>query len=171
MDARSVHVAGSGSFAAEIIEYAGAAGLRVAGLLELVDASRRGSERHGFVVTGPEAGGGRLAVVAVGGDRMELWSLLAEHGWTPAALVHPRAAVGESAHVGPGAIVGPLAVLGAHARLASQALVGRGTLVGHHAELGEGVVVNPGANVAATRRSGAGPRSAWGRRSSTACGG
>jgi sugar O-acyltransferase (sialic acid O-acetyltransferase NeuD family) len=156
MDVRSVHIAGTGSFAAEILEYAVAAGLRVAGLLELVDAGRRGSERHGFVVTGPEVGGGRLAVVGFGGDRMALWSVLDEHGWVPATVIHPRAAVGASARIGDGCVVAPMAVLGAHARLADQALVGRGALLGHHAELGEGTVLNPGANVGGNATIGAG---------------
>jgi sugar O-acyltransferase (sialic acid O-acetyltransferase NeuD family) len=143
-----IHVAGTASFAAEIVEYARAAGLEVAGLIELVDASRVGTVRHGLEVVAPDAPpAGGTAVIGAGGDRDAMWSLLAGHGWSPATVVHPAAVVSPSAGLAPGCVIGPLAVLGAGARVGEQALVGRGALVGHHVRIGPGATVNPGANI------------------------
>jgi sugar O-acyltransferase (sialic acid O-acetyltransferase NeuD family) len=151
----SVHVAGTGSFAAEIAEYAADCGLEVAGLVELVDRARVGGRRHGLPVVGPGDAAG-AAVIGAGGDRLAHWALLAPHGWRAATLVHPRAHVSASARVAEGCVVGPLAVVGAESALGAHALVGRGALVGHHVEVGPGCVLNPGANVAGHVRLGAG---------------
>ena len=141
-----LYVAGTGSFALEVVEYARASGHEVVGLLELVDPSRVRSEVHGLHVSGPDGGSG-AAVLGLGGDRLALWSLLAEHGWSAATIVHPAAYVSPSARLAEGSIVGPTAVLGAAAELGPHSLVARGALVGHHARIGAGAVLNPGANV------------------------
>lgn len=150
-----LYVAGTGSFALEVVEYARACGHDVVGLLELADSSRVGSELHGLLVAGVEAGPG-TAALGLGGDRLLLWSLLAEHGWRAATVVHPAAHVSPSAQLAEGCLVGPRAVIGAAAELGRQALVARGTLVGHHARLGDGAVLNPGANVGGNARVGDG---------------
>jgi sugar O-acyltransferase (sialic acid O-acetyltransferase NeuD family) len=150
-----LYVAGTGSFALEVVEYARASGEDVAGLIELVDSSRVGATIHGLPTVGPGAGPG-AAVVGLGGDRLELWSLLAEHGWRASTIVHPTAQVSPSAQLGAGCIVGPLAVVGAAAKLGEHTLVARGALVGHHARIGTGAVLNPGANVGGNARIGAG---------------
>jgi len=148
-------VAGTGSFALELVEYARADGCRVAGLLELVDPARVGTRVHGLPVLAPEDGSG-LAAIGLGGNRLELWALLAEHGWRPARIVHPEAHVSPSADLAEGVVVGPAAVVGAAARLERQALVARGALVGHHTQVGAGAVLNPGANVGGNARIGEG---------------
>lgn len=150
-----LHVAGSGSFALEVVEYARAAGHDVVGLVELLDPARIGTEAHGLPVLGAEHGAG-AAVVGVGGNRLELWALLAEHGWRPARVVHPAAHVSPSAEVADGAVVGPAAVVGAAAQVGPHALVARGVLVGHHTRIGPGAVLNPGANVGGNARIGDG---------------
>jgi UDP-perosamine 4-acetyltransferase len=141
-----LYVAGTGSFALEVVEYARASGHDVRGLLELLDPGRVGSEVHGLPVVAPDTGPG-TAVLGLGGDRLELWSLLAEHGWRAATIVHPAAHVSPSARLAEGCLVGPAAVVGASAELGPHALVARGALVGHHTRLGAGSVLNPGANV------------------------
>ena len=141
-----LYVAGTGSFALEMIEYARAAGHEVAGLVELVDSSRIGGEVHGLPVVGLDAGPG-TAIIGLGGERLTLWARLAEHGWRAATVVHPAALVSPSAQLGEGCLVAPAAVIGAAAQLGRQTIVARGGLVGHHARLGAGVVLNPGANV------------------------
>jgi sugar O-acyltransferase (sialic acid O-acetyltransferase NeuD family) len=153
-----IHVAGTGSFALEVVEYARAAGERVAGLIELLDPSRVGTEVHGLPVLAPNdrCAGDARAVVGAGGDRRELWSRLAVHGWSPATVVHPAAHVSASARLGDGCVIAPAAVLGAASELGEHVLVGRGALVGHHTMLGPGVTLNPGANVAGNARVGAG---------------
>jgi UDP-perosamine 4-acetyltransferase len=150
-----LYVAGTGSFALEVVEYARASGHEVAGLLELVDSSRIGGEVHGLPVVGPDTGPG-TAVLGLGGDRLTLWSLLAEHGWRAATIVHPAAHVSPSAQLDEGCLAGPVAVIGAAAELERQVIVARGALVGHHARLGAGAVLNPGSNVGGNARIGDG---------------
>lgn len=150
-----VYVAGTGSFALEVVEYVRASGREVDGLLELIDSSRIGAEVHGLPVVGPERGSG-TAVLGLGGDRLTLWSLLAEHGWRATTVVHPAGHVSPSARLAEGCLVAPAAVIGAAAELGQQALVARGALVGHHTRLGDGAVVNPGANVGGNARIGDG---------------
>ena len=150
-----LYVVGTGSFALEVIEYVRASGQEVVGLLELIDPSRVGGTVDGLPVVGPRARPGE-AVVGLGGDRLELWSLLAEHGWRAATVVHPAAHVSPSARLDEGCVVGPRAVVGAAAELGRQALVARGALVGHHTSIGAGAVLNPGANVGGNARLGEG---------------
>ena len=158
MDDERIHVAGSGSFAAEVIEFARAAGLTVMALLEPIDATRIGGQAHGLPVLDPalpphaEAG----AVVAVGADRGRIGHALEDAGWIPRSVVHPSAVVSPSAAIGRGVVIGPLAVVGAQAHVADHALLGRGALLGHHATVGAGAVLNPGANVAGMVSLGAG---------------
>ena len=148
-----LYVAGTGSFALEVVEYARASGHEVVGLLELLDPSRVGSTMHGLRVSGPDGSSG-AAVLGLGGDRLALWSLLAEHGWSAVTIVHPAAHVSPSARLAEGCLVGPTAVLGAAAVLGPHSLVSRGALVGHHARFGAGVVLNPGANVGGNAKLG-----------------
>lgn len=149
-------MAGTGSFALEVVEYARAAGHDVVGLVELLDPARIGGEAHGLEIVAPEQRGRGAAVIGAGGDRLELWSLLAEHGWLAATVVHPEATVSPSACVDEGCIVGPRAVVGAATILGPHALVARGALVGHHVEVGAGAVLNPGVNVGGNARIGEG---------------
>jgi sugar O-acyltransferase (sialic acid O-acetyltransferase NeuD family) len=154
-ETQQIHVAGTGSFALEVIEYARAAGWHVAGLVELLDASRVGTTIHGLPVrAAADLPAGGTAVIGAGGDRARHWDELAAAGWRPGTVVHPSAWCSPSA--GPGCVVGPASVVGAAARLADHVLVGRGALVGHHTTLEGGVVLNPGANVAGHVRIGAG---------------
>jgi sugar O-acyltransferase (sialic acid O-acetyltransferase NeuD family) len=153
-----IHVAGTGSFALEVAEYARAAGLEVAGLVELQDPERVGTVIHGLPVRAADDPPDRdaLAVVGASGDRLAHWARLAPHGWRPGTIVHPGAHVSTSAELGPGCVVGPGAVIGAASELGEHVLVGRGVLVGHHTVLEAGVTLNPGANVAGHVRVGRG---------------
>jgi UDP-perosamine 4-acetyltransferase len=146
---QEIHIAGTGPFALEVIEYAHEAGFAVAALVELVDATRIGGGVHGLPVVAVDdvAGEGRV-VVGAGGDRLRYWSRLAAAGWEPVSVVHPRAHVSPSATLGAGCVVGPMAVVGAASEIGPHTLVGRGALVGHHVRIGAGCLLNPGANVA-----------------------
>lgn len=149
-DSREIYVAGSGSFALEIVEYARAAGLRVAGLVELLDSERVGTKVHDLdvIAVDDDPSDRARVVVGFGGDRLGSWSLLAGHGWTPGTVIHPRAHVSPSVVIGDGSIVGPGVILGAACELSPHVLAGRGALVGHHTRIGAGATLNPGANVA-----------------------
>jgi UDP-perosamine 4-acetyltransferase len=153
-----IHVAGTGSFALEVAEYARAAGFEVIGLIELLDPARVGSEVHGLPVCSADDPPSATAAVVIGagGDRVAHWEPLGAHGWRAATVVHPAAHVSTSARLGGGSVVAPGAVVGAASELGAHVLVGRGALVGHHTVLAPGVVLNPGANVAGHVRLGAG---------------
>ena len=149
-----LHIAGTGSFALEVAEYAADAGWRVSGLIELMDDERVGSLIHGLPVRGADEPG--VAVIGAGGDRLAMWAPLAAHGWNAATVCHPTAHVSPSASLAPGCVIAPAAVVAAAAEVGEHVLIGRGALVGHHTTLGAGVVLNPGANVAGNVRIGAG---------------
>jgi sugar O-acyltransferase (sialic acid O-acetyltransferase NeuD family) len=148
--AQAIHVAGTGSLAADVVEIARDAGHEVGGLIELMDAERVGTTIHGLPVVAveqaPEAGA--PAVLGAGGDRAGPCALLEAHGWRLQAVVHPTAHVPPSVRIGAGAVVGPGVVLGAGASVGRGAQVSRGALVGHHTRIEELATLNPGVNVA-----------------------
>jgi acetyltransferase EpsM len=152
-----VFVAGTGSFAAEILDWIRAAGLQVRALIELVTAERIGDVRHGLPVVdlAPPQPGAR-AVIGLNGDRRAFWSRLAAHGWAPQTVVHPTATLAADAHLAAGVIVGPRAVVGAATAIEDHAIVSRGALIGHHVTVGEFATLNPGVNIAGNSRLGAG---------------
>jgi sugar O-acyltransferase (sialic acid O-acetyltransferase NeuD family) len=145
-----LYVAGTGSFAADIVEIARDAGHEVGGLIELVDAARVGTSIHGLPVVAvdqpPEPG--TVAVLGAGGERAGPYERLEGNAWRLESVVHPTAHVPASARIGAGAVVGPAVVLGAGATVGRGAQVSRGALVGHHTSIEEFATLNPGVNVA-----------------------
>ena len=101
-----VHVAGTRSFAAEVIDFALDAGLTVAGLLEPYERERVGDEhpRAARVLARRRAGGGGATVLLGTGEphRRELVARLTEAGWQPGSLVHPRGPRGAERRCGRG---------------------------------------------------------------------
>src|SRR4051794_26606065 len=128
MAERATHVAGTGTFAAEIADIARAAGLEVVALLELTDEERVGSRVHGLPVVALEgpADERACALVGAGGDRGTIGRRLEELGWPLATAVHPGAHVAQSASLAAGVVVAPGAVIGACASIGRNALVSRG---------------------------------------------
>jgi sugar O-acyltransferase (sialic acid O-acetyltransferase NeuD family) len=144
---RELYLAGTGSFAVEVAEWARDAGWTIAGLIELLDRSRVGTVTAGRpVVACDSPPSGARAVIALGGSRSEHHSRL-EGGWQAATVVHPRAHISPSARLGAGCIVAPGAVVGAETVIGEHALVSRGALVGHHVSIGAFVSLLPGVNV------------------------
>jgi sugar O-acyltransferase (sialic acid O-acetyltransferase NeuD family) len=144
---RELYIAGTGSFAVEVAEWAQDAGWTIVGLVELLDRSRVGAVIAGRpVVACDSPPTGARAVIALGGSRSEHHSRL-EGGWLAATVVHPRAHVSPSACLGAGCIVAPSAVVGAETVVGEHTLVSRGTLVGHHVSIGAFVSLLPGVNV------------------------
>lgn len=141
-------VAGTGSFAAEIVDWARAAGLEVAALIEMLDGGRVSEMQHGLPVVSLErpVGAGR-AVLGLGGDRRVWWARMVAHGWAAAGVVHPTASLAADARLGLGTTIGPLAVVGAATTIEAQAIVSRGALIGHHARVGAYATLNPGVNI------------------------
>ncbi len=146
--AADLYLAGSGSFAAEVAEWATGAGWDVRGLIELLDTERVGSSTDGYEIVGiepPQAGA--RAVVAAGGSRRAHWSQIASLGWETASVVHPSAHLSPTAALAAGCIVAPAAVIGAHTVLREHTLVSRGALIGHHCRIDAFVSLMPGANI------------------------
>ncbi len=144
----ALHLAGSGSFAAEVAEWARDDGWDVVGLIELLDSSRVGTVVAGLPVVAssapPEIA---RAVVAAGGSRSEHWSGVEGHGWEPVTVVHPAAHVSSTARLGAGCVVAPGAIIGAETVIGAHTLISRGALIGHHCHVGAFVSLLPGANV------------------------
>ncbi len=155
-----VHVAGTGTFAAETIEYAHAAGFEVAALVELFGQPEAGAVAHGLpvIALGDRAPSGGLLVIGAGGERQAHVDLVTTYGWGGVTVVHPAAVVSESALIGPGCLVGPRAVIGAHTQVGEHTLIGRGALIGHHVTIGPAATINPGANIGGNSNVGAGAR-------------
>jgi sugar O-acyltransferase (sialic acid O-acetyltransferase NeuD family) len=152
-----LYVVGTRSFAAEVVEYATAAGFHVAGLLEPHDRDRVGTEVHGLPVAWLEDAGRVSAAVGTGErDRRQVAERLTAAGIEPVALVHPAAHVSASANIREGCVVGPAAVVGAETELGRHVVVGRGALVGHHVVVGDFATLNPGANVGGNTTIGSG---------------
>ncbi len=150
-------VAGTGSFAAEIADWARAAGNTIIGLVEMRDPSRVGSTVSGLPVVGPEPPPGQGSVVlGLGGDRSVLWDRLAAQGWAARTICHPAASLGAGVELELGATVGPLAVVGVETVLGAQSIVSRGALIGHHVQVGRYVTINPGANIGGNAQLGDG---------------
>ena len=155
--ARSLYIAGTGSFAAEIANWASEADFKVEGLIELQRRRQAGSAVHGIQVVDlepPQPGG--HAVLGLGGDRQANWGLLADAGWSAEGVVHPTAQIARSARVATSATIGPGSVIGAEAEIGEHAIVSRGVLVGHHVRVGDFATLNPGANVGGNSEIGAG---------------
>ncbi len=151
-----LYLAGSGSFAAEVAEWARDAGWNVIGLIELVDPARVGSIVADLPVIAPAdvPPEHARAVVAAGGDRDRHWTHVLAHGWAAATIVHPAAHVSPSATLGAGCVVAPGVVIGAETAIGSHTLLSRGALVGHHARIGDFVSLLPGVNVGGHTRIG-----------------
>jgi sugar O-acyltransferase (sialic acid O-acetyltransferase NeuD family) len=143
-----VYVAGTGSYAAEIVDWARAAGATVVGLVELLDPARVGTVKHGLSVCDMDDVPADGAVtMGFGGDRRAVWAQLAASGWRGCAIAHPAASLAADAQLRAGAVIGPQAVVGAGSVIGEHAIVSRGALVGHHVVVGEFATLNPGVNI------------------------
>jgi len=146
--ARELYLAGTGTFAIEVAEWAQDAGWTVAGLFELHDRSRVGGRVRGWPVLAPDAvPSGTQALIAAGGSRRAHRAALSPEGWRAASVVHPRAHVSPSARLEDGCIVAPGAVIGAETIVGAHTLISRGVLIGHHVRVGDFVSLMPGSNV------------------------
>jgi sugar O-acyltransferase (sialic acid O-acetyltransferase NeuD family) len=156
--ASQIYVAGTRTFAAEVIDYAIDAGLEVIGLLEPREREKVSTTVHERPVSWLDDGPttqDRVVVVGTGeNDRRGTVERLQSAGWEVSALVHPSAHVAPSTTIGSGSLIAPGVVIGARSRVGDHVVVGRGSLIGHHTELGPFATLGPGANVAGNVRMG-----------------
>ncbi len=89
------------------------------------------------------------AVVGIGDNATRLAKLrqLVAGGVVLASVVHPAAVVSPRAEVGQGSVIFATAVLGPFARLGSGCILNTGATVDHDCELADGVHVSPGAHL------------------------
>jgi sugar O-acyltransferase (sialic acid O-acetyltransferase NeuD family) len=148
VESRAVFVAGTGSFAAEMSDWAGAAGVRVLGLIEMLGDHPIRRVRHGLPVVGLELPQpGAFALLGLGGDRRERWDRLAAHRWAPMTVVHPAASCASDVRLGAGVTIGSLAVVRAASAVDDHAIISRGALIGHHVRVGAFATLNPDVNI------------------------
>jgi sugar O-acyltransferase (sialic acid O-acetyltransferase NeuD family) len=145
---KELYLAGTGTFGAEVAEWAQDAGWTVAGLIELRDRPHVGARARGRPVLAPEMlPAGAPVLIAAGGDRRAHRVQLSSDGLRAVTIVHPRAHVSPSARLAAGCIVAPGAVIGAETVVGEHTLVSRGALIGHHVRVGDFVSLLPGSNI------------------------
>ncbi len=152
-----LYIGGTGSFAAEIADWARAGGHAVTGLIELRDPARVGTHFHGLpTISLDQLPDGHAAALGIGGDRRGVWVALAGGGAQPCSIVHPTAYPAADVELGAGVTLGPLTVIGAASVVGEQTIISRGSLIGHHASIGAFATLNPGVNVGGNTRIGDG---------------
>jgi sugar O-acyltransferase (sialic acid O-acetyltransferase NeuD family) len=148
---------GTGSFAAEIADWARAAGHHVTGLIELRDPARVGMRFHGLpAISLDQVSEGQAAAIGTGGDRRSVWADLAEAGALPCTIVHPTASRAADVELATGVTLGPLTVIGAASVVGEQTIISRGSLIGHHVTVGAFATLNPGINLGGNTQIGDG---------------
>ncbi len=153
-----VYVAGTRSYAGEVVDFAAEIGYTVVGLLEPSDRSNVGTVIHALEVDWLEEPrlGVRAAIVGTGDVRRRpILERLEAAGFETVTVVHPHAHISRTSTVGSGSIVGPGVVVGAHCVLGENVLLNRGALVGHHTSIGSFATVGPGGNIAGNVKVGA----------------
>ncbi|WP_238547595.1 NeuD/PglB/VioB family sugar acetyltransferase [Meridianimarinicoccus roseus] len=87
--------------------------------------------------------------VAIGNGavRMRLLASAAAAGARMLSVIHPNAAVSESAQVGPGSFVACGAIVAAQARVGTGAIINHGAIVDHDCEVADGTHVAPAATL------------------------
>jgi sugar O-acyltransferase (sialic acid O-acetyltransferase NeuD family) len=145
----TISIIGTRSFAAEVADFAEAAGFRVERLLEPYARERVGSRIHGYPVVWIEDAPPGQAVVGTGErSRRQVVERAVAAGFEFPPLVHPAAHVSRTSTVAAGAVIGPGVVIGASSSIGEHAVLGRGALIGHHTTIGAFATLNPGVNVA-----------------------
>jgi sugar O-acyltransferase (sialic acid O-acetyltransferase NeuD family) len=149
-------IAGTRTFAAEVLGYAQDAGIEVTALLEPYEREKVGGRVHDLeVVWLEDAPAGADVVIGTGDrERASLVTRVEAVGLRPVALVSPAAHLARSATVDAGAIVAPGVVVGAFAAIGAHTVLGRGTLVGHHTAIEPFATLGPGVNIAGNARIG-----------------
>ena len=148
----TVILVGAAVFAEEITDLCRMAGVRVAGWIEGIDASRADGAADPPIVWVDDQAAfepGLPVLPAIGAvARRGIVERLVSEGRSLATFVHPSAVVAPSAEIEPGCVVFPNVVIGARTRIGRGTIVNRGALIGHHVTIGAYAFVGPGANIA-----------------------
>jgi acetyltransferase EpsM len=147
-----VILVGAASFAEEVSDLAGVAGVEVAAWIEGLDPGLADPTHDPPIlwVDDQAVFEPSLPILPAIGSvrRMGIVRRLVDEGRQLATLIHPSAVVSPSASIEPGCVVSPLVVVGARSRIGEGTVLNRGALIGHHTEIGRYSTIGPGANVA-----------------------
>ncbi|WP_321546840.1 acetyltransferase [Hyalangium rubrum] len=153
-------VYGCGGHGKVVADIALLCGLVVVGFVD--DAMPEGSRVLGLPVLGGaawlEAHRSEILVALGVGDnhaRRRISALCERLELTLATLIHPTAAVAESARVGAGAVVMAQAVINPDAQVGTGAIINSGAIVEHDCEVGEFAHLSPNATLGGAVRIGA----------------
>lgn len=150
-------IVGAGGLGREVLEYAKAASIDVAGFLDDDVAADVEGYRILGKVTRNSMPLDHTYVIAVGEPALRRnVSLRLSETKAAASIVHPTAYVSPSASLGQGVIVAPFVFIGPGAVLGAHCLLNVGAVVGHDVDLGEYSVVSPAASLAGGCRLGPG---------------
>lgn len=148
---------GSGGFAREVQEYAAAAGLRVAGYLDVPGAESLlgGTPRLGVEAEHrPGADEVFLLGMADAATRAEVLARCA--GWKSVNLIHPTAVISATAKLGTGNVFGPRCYVGGNVVIGDHNVFNFGCSVGHDSVLGSNNVLASNVQLAGYVRLGDG---------------
>lgn len=160
--ARRLWILGCSGLALEIAEIAEQlGGYEVAGFVQDLWPERRGERLGGYPVyyldEVRESCADHWAICGTGRrERAGFIRRVEALGFSFATLVHPAAVVSPRAHLGEGCVVAAGAVIGTRARLGRHVLVSRNASLGHDTEVGEYAFLGPGASVAGACKIGEG---------------
>jgi UDP-N-acetylbacillosamine N-acetyltransferase len=151
-------IIGAGGHAKVVFDIARlAAAFEVAGFIDSVDPSRRGSAFCGATVLGGLEqleslawSGVRHAVVAVGdcGARLQLAEEAVRRGYVFPTLIHPSAVRAADAAIGPGAVIAAGAILNPASTIGAHVIVNTAASVDHDCVIGDGAHIAVGARLA-----------------------
>jgi acetyltransferase EpsM len=149
---RGIILVGAAAFAEEITDLCHLAGLRVAGWIEGLDASRADPTADPPILWVDDQASFEpdLPILPAIGSvaRRGIVERLVREGRALTTYVHPSAVVAPTAVLEPGCVIFPLVVIGARSRIGRGTIVNRGALIGHHTSIGAYGFVGPGANIA-----------------------
>ena len=140
---------------------------RVVGFLDDVNTNRRNTEFCGAPILGGREQLPRLAELGVThllfgfgncATRLELSSLVRQHGLSLATAIHPRATVAVDVSVGPGTVIAAGAVINPGAIIGENVIVNTSAGIDHECVVEDGAHVCPGARLAGCVTVG---RGAW----------
>ena len=160
MDVVIIGAGGHGKVVADILRAAGGANL--VGFLD-ADPALRGQTVAGLPVLGPVNLLAKLwqqnvrhAVVAIGDNRTRrrYADVLREHGFEPAAAVHPSAVVSAFADLGRGVVVAAHPTVCTEAQVGDFAIVNTAAVVDHECVVGTAAHIAPGVRLAGRVRVG-----------------
>lgn len=147
---------GASGHALVVADILQAAGWQIAGFIDDVNPSKKGTSFSGAMVLGGREqldvalkAGVRKILIAVGdcAARLRLAEEALRQGFELGTAVHPNAVVARSVVVGPGSVVAAGAVVNPAAVIGANVIINTGAGVDHECRIGDGAHIGPGARL------------------------